>query len=410
MKVLHLVSGEFSGGAARGAYWLHKALLDEGVDSKILCNAVNTFNDPSLVSIAKSKKGRAVHIIKLLVDYVLPHIFSRSKKYIFSSGMPGYDFRKTREYKEADVIHLHWVNKGFVNVKHLSKVQKPVIWTMRDMWPATGGCHYSFDCDRYKDGCGMCPQLESRMKYDFSSFVYNRKKKYMPLNLTVIGISSWVSEVASNSLIFKGYKIFTISNAIEADSFEPVDKRIARSLLKLPKSKKIILFGASDPEYFNKGFDLLVDVVKELNSSDYLLVSFGQPVNFPVQINLEHISLGYLQDTLSLKMVYSSADVFIATSRQEAFGKTLAESMACATPVVCFDTAGMKDIVDHKINGYKAKQFNVLDFVKGINWVLEDVIRCETLSCNARKKAEKSFNVKYAAKKYIDLYNNVLSH
>ena len=127
----------------------------------------------------------------------LPMLFYKNrKKIIFSTGFVGFNFTKTKEYKEADIIHLHWINGGFVSVKDLSKIDKPIVWTMRDMWPFTGGCHYSLECDKYKIGCGNCPQLNSNKSFDLTKYVLNRKKKYLLKSMKIVGISHWLSDEA----------------------------------------------------------------------------------------------------------------------------------------------------------------------------------------------------------------------
>jgi hypothetical protein len=181
MKVLHIVAGDLNGCAARGAYWLHLGLKELEVDSKIFTNSKITLGDDSVVTTSKTKKDKLFNMIRSQLDNIFTIFYPKRKKIIFSTGFFGIDFTKTREYKEADIIHLHWIN-GLVNVKHLNKVNKPIVWTMRDMWPLTGGCHVAeaLECENYKTGCGNCKQLISKSSYDLSKYILNRKKKYIP--------------------------------------------------------------------------------------------------------------------------------------------------------------------------------------------------------------------------------------
>jgi hypothetical protein len=155
MKILHIVGGELSSGAARGAYWLQKGLLNLGINSQLLTSSKETYGDQKVTSITSDKTGKFFALLRKQADHSLQSFYGNRKKLIFSVGLFGFDFTKTREYQEADIIHLHWICGGLVNIKHLSKIDKPLVWTMRDMWPMTGGCHYSLDCERYKVGCGM---------------------------------------------------------------------------------------------------------------------------------------------------------------------------------------------------------------------------------------------------------------
>ncbi len=410
MKILHIVGGELTGGAARGAYWLHIGLKELGIDSKIFTNSNITFNDDAIIGTTQTKKDKFFNMIRSQLYSLLMSFYPKRKKIIFSSGIFGVDFTKTKEYQEADIIHLHWINGDFVNMKHLSKIDKPIVWTIRDMWPMTGGCHYAMECENYKIGCGNCEQLNSHNSYDLSKFILNRKKKYLPKNMKIIGISHWLSDEAKKSELFKEFDVQTISNNINTKEFFPVNKMIARDILGINTKKKIILAGSTSLNDFYKGFEKYLEAVKKLDKVAYFLCFFG---NFDKSIaddlGFEYKSFGYLYDNVSLRLVYSCADVFVAPSLMDAFGKTIAESMACETPVVCFDATGPKDIVTHKTDGYKAKPFETDDLAAGVEWVLNNSNYNE-LCQNAREKVLREFDNGVAGKRYIELYEDILKN
>lgn len=407
MKILHIVAGDLNGGAARGAYWLHAGLRELGVDSKIFTNSKITLGDDSVVTTVKSKKNKALNILRGQLDNLLLLLYPKRKRIIFSAGLFGVDFTKTKEYEEADIIHLHWINGGLVNIKHLAKIDKPIVWTMRDMWPMTGGCHYSMECEKYKIGCGNCEQLQSS-GYDLSKYIINRKKEHLRKNIKLIGISNWLSEKAKESDVFKDFSVQTISNNIDTRQFFPIKKQIAREVLGLHTNKKIILCGSTSLKDFYKGFSKYIETLNILNNKEYFLCFFGNLDKSIVDdLGFECKSFGYLNDNISLRLVYSSADVFVAPSLMDAFGKTLAEALACGTPVVCFDATGPKDIVDHKINGYKATPFKSEDLADGIEWVLNHE-NYNKLCVNAREKVMKEFDSKMVAEKYIELYKEAM--
>ena len=408
MKILHIVAGDLNGGAARGAYWLHSGLKELNIDSKIFTNSKITLGDNSVVTINNTKKRKAINIIRGQLDNLFPLFYRKRKKIIFSSSFFGVDFTKTNEYKEADIVHLHWINGSFVNIKHLGKIEKPIVWTIRDMWPMTGGCHYAMECDKYKTGCGNCEQLNSHSSYDLSKFILNRKKKYLPKDMKIVGISHWLSDEAKKSELFKDYDVRTISNNIDSKEFFPVDKDIARKILGIKSSKKIILVGSTNLKDFYKGFDKYLEAIKQLDKEKYFLCFFGNvDKNVVSDLGFEYKSFGYLNDNISLRLVYSCANVFVAPSLMDAFGKTIAESMGCGTPVVCFDATGPKDIVTHKVDGYKAESFKSDDLSSGIEWILNNK-NYEELCQKARNKVVGEFDSVVVAKKYIDLYEEIL--
>lgn len=409
MRILHIVAGDLTGGAARGAYWLHLGLLESGIDSMIMTDSVETFGDKNVISITGNNRSELLHKARYKFDSLPTRFYRNRTKAIFSTGFVGFDFTRTREYEDADIIHLHWINNGFVNIKHLSKITKPIIWTMRDMWPMTGGCHYSMGCERYKIGCGKCTQLCSSRGYDLSKVVLNRKTKYIPKNTKFVGISSWLSETAKNSFLLRTFDVRTIYNNINTNDFFPIDKQVARDALGISTDKKIILIGAQSINDFYKGFEKFIEATQWLDKNKYIFCFFGKLNNELVSIlDFKYENFGFLNDNASLRLLYSAADVFVAPSLIDAFGKTLAESMACGTPVVCFNTTGPKDIVDHQLNGYKAAPFESSDLANGINWVINSP-EYKTLSNNAREKVIRCFDSKVAAKQYIELYQSILT-
>ena len=412
MKVLHIVAGELTGGAARGAYWLHLGLKGQGVDSKIFTNSKVTFGDDDVISTLKSKKDKAINIIRCQIENLFLLFYPKRKRIIFSTGLLGVNFTKTKEYKEADIIHLHWINRSFVNIKILRKIDKPIVWTIRDMWPFSGGCHVAIalNCENFKFGCGNCKQLNSNLKFDLSKFILYRKKKYFPKSMKIVGISPWITEEAKQSKLFNKFDVKCIFNNINADDFYPVKKEVARKILGIKTPKKIILVCAQNLKDFYKGFDKFIEALKTLNKDKYFLSFYGDLDKSVIKsLGFEYKSFGFLYDIVSMKLLYSAADVFVAPSLMDAFGKTLAEAMSCNTPVVCFNATGPKDIVDHKINGYKAKPFSSDDLAKGIEWVINHKNH-QQLCTEAREKVLKKFDSKIVAEQYINLYKSIIKN
>jgi glycosyltransferase involved in cell wall biosynthesis len=176
--------------------------------------------------------------------------------------------------------------------------------------------------------------------------------------------------------------------------------------LYLPTEGKILLIGAQKIDDHSKGFDKFIEAMNYLEQPPFLLFFGKIDSSFFEKTKFKGKSLGFLSDTISLRIVYSAADVFVAPTLMDSFGKTLAESMACGTPVVCFDATGPKDIVDHQVNGYKAKPYSAEDLATGIKWVLSNDRK--TLSANARQKATDSFDSSIIATKYQKLYSQLL--
>lgn len=408
MKILHIFGGNIVGGAARGAYWLHLALKNNGISSKILV-AFNSSKEEDIVPLIKGRKERYVYKLTNLIEKLLLRIYPNRKTGMFSLAFSGHDITEIKEYKEADVIHMHWVNDGMININLFSKIKKPIVWTFRDMWPFTGGCHYSLNCDRYQIGCGKCPLLKSNYEYDLSKYLIKRKKKYYKNNIFAVAVSNWLKECAEKSYIFSNYHIKVICNGVNIETFRPIDKKIAKKDLGLPVDKKIILAGVMSANDIYKGYEKLYNALGHLCKEKYMLLLFGNIQEKEIDnIKMECKVLGFIKDDNILIKAYSSADVYVLSSIQEAFGKTIIESMACNTPVVCFDNSGPRDIITHKEDGYKASPFDSKDLANGIEWITNNE-NYEYICRNAREKVLREYNINEIAKKYISFYQEIIN-
>lgn len=413
MKVLHISTHDINGGAARAAYRLHTGLQDIGLQSQMLVQEKYS-NDKTVIA-PKIRLFQGIAKAKLTVES-LPLKLYRQKKNtpFFTQWLPDRVIPKVAQIN-PDIINLHWISGGFMQIETFAKLKRPLVWTLHDMWGFTGGCHVTGECDRYKVSCGACPQLSSGNEWDLSRWVWQRKvKAWKNLNLTLVSPSSWLAQCARSSSLFQSLQIEVIPHGLDTQKYRPINQHFAREALNLPQDKKLILFGAIEATSDrNKGFHLLQPALQELSKSgwkdDLEVVIFGasQPEN-PPDLGFQTHYLGHLHDAISLATVYSAADVMLVPSLQESFGQTASESFACGTPVVAFNATGLKDIVDHQQNGYLAKPYEVEDFAKGITWVLENEQRLQKLSFYARDKAEQEFTLELQARRYSALFQEIL--
>lgn len=410
MKILHIAMSEGSG-AGRAAFRLHDGLLSAGTDSSMLTlwkdsdlkTVARPSNQTSLLKMTQSRLSR----IALEKAWGIHETFSVNRT-------PSLILDKIQSF-QPDVINLHWVGWEFLKIEDLRKLQVPIVWTLQDMWPFTGGCHYNGTCDRYKQSCGKCPQIRGDKEHDLSYQVWKRKQNaWQDIDLTIVAPGSWIADCAKESSLFKGRRVETVPFCLDTERYRPIDSAIARNLLNLPQGKQLILFGAfSATSDERKGFQLLSPALKQLSQQGLAdraeLVVFGssRPDN-PADLGFEAHYLGRLRDDISLALLYAAADVMIVPSLQESFGQTASEALACGTPVVAFNATGLRDIVDHQQNGYLAEPFEVDDLAKGIAWILEDIDRHKLLRNNARKKAENAFRLDLQAKSYLLLYDDLI--
>lgn len=412
MKVLLVGESDSYGGAARATYRLHQSLLQEGFDSTLLVQQKKRL-DGSRVTGPQGLVNKAIATINPYLDQIPLGFVRQDANIYFSTGWLSIALLNGLIKKiQPDVIHLNWICKGAISIGDMGKLNAPIVWTLHDSWPFTGGCHTIVNCDKYLSTCGRCPALNSSINNDLSTFLFRKKSRaYGKIkNLTIVGVSRWISELAMNSSLLGKRKVVTIPNTIDIDTYKPISKNWAKTVLNIDTQRKVVLFGGmSSLDDKNKGFqELLFSLTKlSLTCPDFLLVVFGsaKPEN-ELSVSFDIQYLGHLHDDISLNIAYCAADVVVVPSKQESFGQTASEAMSCGTPVVAFATTGLLDIVDHKITGYLATPNDICDLTFGIEWVLQNP-NYEALSLASRAKVVNDFSYDVVSNKYISLYEDV---
>jgi glycosyltransferase involved in cell wall biosynthesis len=410
MKVLIVNTSDIQGGAARAAYRLHKSLLDQDIDSQMLVKSKSSDDFTVIAETSRLRKG--LDKLRPAVDSLPIRFYKERTKTLFSPSWFGFSniVDKINEIN-PDIVHLHWICGGMMTFKGISRIKAPIVWSLHDMWAFTGGCHYDEECGAYQKQCGTCPVLGSNKLQDLSRKVWLRKQANFGkiANLNIIGLSRWLADCAKQSSLFQDAPVFNLPNPIDTSTFAPFDKQQARALLNLPQDKNLVLFGAmgaiSDPR---KGFKELTEALTHLDADNNELVVFGSSHPKTSQgFKQKAHYLGQLHDDVSLRVLYSAADVMIVPSLQENLSNAIMESLACGTPIVGFAIGGNSDLIVHQITGYLAKPYSATDLAQGIEWVM-NASNYQEISQNSREKVLREFDSQVVAKKYIDLYNKII--
>ena len=411
MKVAILSSSDIDGGAASVAYNLHKQYQNSGVDSCFIVQK-KVSDDYSVIGPENNiSKGFAL-IRPALNQLPVKRYRNRSGQLFSPILIKNNSVLQIIKSLNPDIVHLHWVNGGFITPSIITRINKPIIWTCHDSWPFTGGCHILNDCKKYMDKCGNCPVLGSRRHLDLSHRIWRAKKCIFNNNISALTTpSTWMSGCAEKSSLAAKLPVYTIHNGLNLEKHKGIQKDTAREILNIRIDKKVILFGAiTATKDKNKGWDLLQEALVYVDQNVHILVIGASEPEEDISINQSIQFLGRLNDDISLNLVYSAADLLVVPSRQESFGLMAIEAMACNTPVVSFNTSGLKDIIKHKENGFLADKFNTQELAEGINWVLQEVKSDNRLGTTARNHVEEKFNIKMIAKQYLDLYEKIFNN
>lgn len=401
------------GGAARAAYRLHKGLQANGISSTMMVQFKDS--DDSSVIAPKSNFAKGFSNIRISLDHFPKILFSKNKETFFHlQWLPEAISTKIKKFR-PDLVHFHWICRAFLNIKTVKYIKFPIIWTLHDMWPLTGGCHYSGGCEQYQKFCGNCPILASRTDYDLSRWTWRRKSKnWSDINLTLVAPSFWMKTRAQQSSLFRDKTIDIIPNGIDLNQYRPLDRQSTRSYLGLPKNKKLILFGAINPlSDRRKGFHLLNSAIKQFartptgKESELVIFGASKPAKQP-NFSLRSTYVGRLYDDISLSMIYAACDMLVVPSIEDNLPNTIMESMACGTPCLAFRVGGIPEMVSHKKNGYLAEPFSIDDLASGIQWIAEDEEKHKSLSIEARKKSVADFNLEKVTKRYVSLYKKII--
>ena len=418
MRVLIVNTSERTGGAAMAANRLMEALNNNGVKAKMLVRDKET----DCITVVGMKAGMKAqwHFFKeRLKVYWKLHL---SRKHLFEVDIAnsGFDITRLREFKEADVIHLHWINQGMLSLKGIKKVLdsgKPVVWTMHDAWPATAICHYTHGCKAYRNVCRNCRLLPGHGgDRDLAWQVWTRKQQMLSTeHVSYVACSRWLETQAKQSALLSGQPITSIPNPIDTRLYKPGDKKEARKNLGLPLDKRIILFVSQRVTDERKGMSYLTDAIallakEEPETARQTMVAIlgGHAEELEGKLALPVFPLGYVSDEHKIVEVYNAVDVFVLPSVEDNLPNTIMEAMACGVPCVGFKTGGIPEEIDHLKTGYVAKQCDADDLMRGIKWVLDEADP-EVLRQASVRKVSTTYSQNAVSLRYIEVYNQALA-
>lgn len=413
MRVLIVNTSDRSGGAAVAANRLMMALNNHGVKVKMLVR--DKISDSlTIVALPKSPLLHWNFLWERFVIYCRLH-FSRKHLFEIDLANTGSDITRLPEFQEADVIHLHWINQGMLSLGTIRKILrsgKPVVWTMHDIWPATGLCHVTLGCRYFTSVCHQCRLLPGGgSDNDLSTSVWRKKERMLDgESIFFVACSRWLAGEAKASGLLKGQKITSIPNPIDTHVYKPGDRMEARRRLGLKEDRQYILFASQRATNENKGMDYLIEACRQLHDLPQVtvLILGGHAEEVSPQLSLDAVPLGYVNDERRIVEIYQAADVFVLPSLSENLPNTIMEAMACGLPCVGFRVGGIPEEIDHKRNGYVAEYRNACDLANGIRWVLTSA-KSDELSRDCVRKVTQNYSQQSVALRYIDVYEQAMA-
>ncbi len=411
MRVLIVNTSERTGGAAVAANRLMKALINHGVKAKMLVRDKES-DSLTVVGLPKSPMLHWHFLWERLVIFVRSR-FSRKHLFEIDLANTGSDITGLPEFKEADVIHLHWINQGMLSLSNIQKILrsgKPVVWTMHDIWPATAICHLTLGCRSFTSACKSCRLLSGGSALTQS--VWRKKQRlFEDGDIHFVACSHWLESEAKSSALLKRHKITSIPNPIDTHIYNNrCNKQEVRQQLGLPADKKLVLFVSQRVTNPNKGMDYLVEACGLLKDIDQLgiVILGGHAEEVADQLSFETYPLGYVNDEHRIVDIYNAVDVFVLPSLSENLPNTIMEAMACGVPCVGFRVGGIPEEIDHKQNGYVADYRSAEDLAWGIRWILTEA-DYESLSRHAVQKVAQNYSQQSVALKYLDVYQQAMA-
>jgi glycosyltransferase involved in cell wall biosynthesis len=420
MDIFHINTTDYQGGAAQVAYNLKQKFKQQCFKTTMLVSQ-KTINDNDILVINNSfQPGRLSQLSRAIIKKDIPSFIKFNIRDL-SRAIIANDIEYFKcdhvlnlsQYKNADIIHCHNLHGNYFNLCLLAKIskEKPLVWTLHDMWSITGHCSHAYECIRWKNFCGHCPNLEiyPSLFWDNTNNLLEKKKNiYENSKLNIVVPSLWLRRKVEISIL-KNQNIYLIYNGIDVNEFKIYDKNKTRNELNLPIDRKIILFlasgGTHDPM---KGWPIVKEIINFFKNKDILFLCIGNKTSTKETVNNVQY-LEYIQDKKVLAKYFSTSDVFLLPSLAENFPLVILEAMACGTPVVSFDVGGVKEAMIHGHNGYIAKYKDIRDLINGIKYIFsmdDNMIRI--ISENSIERVKNNFSLEIMTDNYKKLYQKIL--
>lgn len=400
MNILQINTLENKGGAAKVANRLHQSFQQMKEHRSCMLVGWKQSDDPH-VAVIKTKEDfrlkRSLMNRLGLADYYLHSFHEKRNSFL----------------DDADVVNLHNLHGGYLNLQSVAMITswKPTVWTFHDLWPLTGHCAHSFDCQKWRTGCGGCPYLETypELKIDLTHHLWEKKRKMLQKSkFTIVAPSQWIADKIKDSFL-QDKRIIVIHNGVDTNIFRVQDKLLARKKLGLPLDK-VILASAAYMGIKNtwKGGEYILNALNILQQrGDIFFLNIGSKEPIEGMPQGQYMSTGHIEEEDKLALYYSASDLFLFSSLAENCPLVILEAMSCGLPVITFDVGGAAELVLHNQTGYVASYKDFNDFMKGVTIFLEKKTFRLAAGEESQLRVKKHFSLKDHVSKYLRLYTEL---
>lgn len=417
MKILLVNTNATTGGAAIATLRLANSLRENGIDARMLV-ANRDGGDPRVVETLPNGWRHKWHFLWERLRIFAMLRFRRQRLFDIDPAWVGTDITRLQCFREADVIHLNWVNQGFLSLKDLERIMqsgKPVVWTMHDMWNFMGICHYERECGRYKQGCGWCPLLVERGENDLSRRRWEVKRRLYEgrRDIVFVGCSQWIAQAAKESPLLAGHRVESIVNPIDCQVYRPLGRGEVRRRLGLPQDKTLLLFCAFNVTSPLKGLSYLREALQIMSHQNpgltarLGLVLIGKESETEAQnFAVETYPMGLVNDVEKKVEVYNAANLFVIPSTQDNLPNTLVEAKACGLPVVGSRVGGIPQMIHEQKDGMLVNPADSQALAETLTHLLTSA-DLDAMGRNSRQSALEEYSTSAVAERYIRIYKEV---
>ncbi len=314
--------------------------------------------------------------------------------------------------QRPDIVHCHNLHGQYFDLRALPWLssQVPVILNLRDAWLLSGHCAHSFDCERWKIGCGQCPYLKIYPPVRRDATAYNWQRKadiYAQSRLYITAPSEWLMNKVQQSML-KGVQYRVIPNAIDLAVFKPGDQIAARRELGLPHPASVVLFTAHNMFKDYRVMEMALERLPKPDSAPLIFVCLGKKQADRAVGAGRMVYPGFERNPQRMALYYRAADVFIHAAKDEAFGKTVTEAMACGTPVVATRVGGIVEQIEHERTGFLVPPGDSQAMTAAITRVFIQSQLRETVRRAGIVEVGQRFSLERQVQNFLDWYQEIL--